>query len=88
MSHPSDGVEDAPLHDLDPEAILHRDSRVLLDPQFLAAMQEHDRFTVAAAWDPSETACAAAADANPDLAIAENAIEPPSHNCSDATRTR
>ncbi len=38
MSHPSDGVEDAPLHDLDPEAILHRDSRVLLDPQFLAAM--------------------------------------------------
>ena len=38
MSHPSDGVEDAPLHDLDPEAILHRDSRVLLDPRFLVAM--------------------------------------------------
>lgn len=38
MSHPPDGVDDAPLHDLDPEAILHRDSRVLLDPHFLAAM--------------------------------------------------
>ena len=41
--------------------------------RFLAAMQEHDHFIVVAAWDPSETACAAVADANPDLAIAENA---------------
>ena len=38
MSHPSDGVEDAPLHDLAPEAMLQLDSRVLLDPQFLAAL--------------------------------------------------
>jgi hypothetical protein len=38
MSHPPDGVHDAPLQDLDPEAVLDRDSRVLLDPAFLKAL--------------------------------------------------
>ena len=38
MHHPPDGVADAPLHDLDPEAVLDRDSRVLLEPAFLKAL--------------------------------------------------
>lgn len=41
--------------------------------QFLAEMQAHDCFTVVAAWDPSETACATAATECPGLTIAENA---------------
>ena len=38
MRLPPDGVADAPLHDLDPEAVLDRDSRVLLEPTFLKAL--------------------------------------------------
>jgi hypothetical protein len=38
MPHPPDGVSDALFDDLDPEAVLDRDSRVLLDPVFLEAL--------------------------------------------------
>ena len=38
MHTPPEGVEDAVFCDLDPEAVLDRDSRVLLDPQFLTAL--------------------------------------------------
>lgn len=38
MTAPPDGVHDAPLAGLDPEAVLDRDSRVLLDPRFLGAL--------------------------------------------------
>jgi hypothetical protein len=38
MPLPPDGVADALLHDPDPEAVLDRDSRVLLDPAFLKAL--------------------------------------------------
>jgi 1,5-anhydro-D-fructose reductase (1,5-anhydro-D-mannitol-forming) len=41
--------------------------------QFLAEMQNHDRFTVTSAWDPSETSNAIATTDWPDLTITENA---------------
>ena len=41
--------------------------------QFLAEMLAHERFSVAAAWDPSEAACAAAQAEHPDLNLADDA---------------
>ncbi len=41
--------------------------------QFMAEMLAHDRFQVAAVWDPSEAACATAAAEHPGLTIAESA---------------
>lgn len=38
MPRPSDGASGAPPRDLDPEAVLERDSRILLDPQFVSAL--------------------------------------------------
>lgn len=38
MPRSPDGVSDAPLYDLDPEAVLERDPHVLLEPRFLAAL--------------------------------------------------
>jgi len=38
MSHSPDRVSDAPIYDLDPEAVLERDPRVLFEPRFLSAL--------------------------------------------------
>jgi hypothetical protein len=38
MPSPLDGVHDAHLYDLDPETVLERDPRVLLEPSYLSAL--------------------------------------------------